>query len=692
MHREPKAGGDRVLLGFAIGAVAWVALYAALTAASRDSPQLSRFVDNVLYLVPIAVAAVLSVYAARHTTQRVRTAWRLLAVSALLWFAGELIWALYAYLTPGGAPVPSLADVGYLLSYAVALPAIVIGLGLGARGLLDALLVAAGGAALGWQMILGPLVPDAWTATAVTAFLYPVFSVSIASVVIAVLVSGVQRPPTSLVVVGAAFFLSAVTDAVYAYQTVLHAYSSAGWLNLGWQVEAVLLGFAALLAGRRAEGGHGRIDDPELSYLPAVVAVLTVGGLAVVELILLGEGGQATLLVVSMLLLTFMLVRQVIASRDRARLTRQLRTAAITDPLTDLYNRRFFKETLDVEADLAARHRTPLSLILVDLDHFKEINDNFGHSAGDAVLTDVAHRLRRSVRGGDLVCRYGGEEFVCLLPRTRGQDAIELAERIRAAMSRTPTPVQGRPGGTTLTASLGVASAEPVDGKPIDVAALIDAADEAVYLAKAHGRDRVVGSERLTQPIVDPTLGLPPALLWMADQLDGAAGATVSRWALRTAARLGLDEPTQHRTAAAGRVHDIGEICFDRPPPAPPGTPEQQDRREHPREGARLLIEYAHRPDLAPLVAAHHERYDGTGYPDGLAGADIPIGARVIAVCDAWAATRTDRREPGPAGSRRELVDGRGSRFDPAVVDAFLALVDEGAIDEVAMDDPAPGR
>ncbi|WP_155375101.1 bifunctional diguanylate cyclase/phosphohydrolase [Catellatospora vulcania] len=677
-----------------LAGVAWVALYAVLMRASRNSPDAARLVGEVIYLAPIAAATALAVYAAGHTRGRVSTAWRLLIVSNSLWLIGESTWAVYSYLVPEGAPVPSFADAAYLLSYAVALPAIVIGLGLGVlgrtQGLLDALLVAAGAAAIGWQTLISPLVPTTWSAAALVTFLYPVFSVSIVSILVAVLLSGARHVPRSMIIVGTAFGLAAITDGAYAYLTAVDHYESSSWVNLGWQIEAVLLCVAAVVAGRRAESDQPRTVDPDLAFLPVVVAVLAVGGLAVADLVLVGRLSLVTL-VVTMLLLLGLLVRQVVATRDRDRLTQGLRTAAITDQLTGLYNRRFFKEMVDVEADRAVRRRLPLSLVLIDLDHFKDINDTYGHSVGDAVLADVAQRLRQEVRGSDLLCRYGGEEFVCLLPATPAPAAYELAERLRQTLRGTTVTIPGVPEPVRLTASLGVATDEPGERGQIDTDALIDEADQAVYRAKALGRDRVIGSGQPSATAAGPVTDLPPALVWMADRIDRAFGdrecaAAVSRWAFRTATRLGLDEAVQRRTAAAARVHDIGRItCLATRQPDQPSDGGRPDDPGHPAQGARLLVELAARPDLAPLVAAHHERHDGTGYPYGLAGADIPVEARIIAVCDAWAVLRAGDPDPlgaSPPPGRDELLAGRGTRFDPAVLDAFLALLDDGALDD----------
>src|SRR5262249_4051366 len=156
-----------------------------------------------------------------------------------------------------GPRVPSVADIGFVLHYLTALPAVLIGLSMGvlawARGLLDAVLVSVAAAAIGWQLVIGPLSPDPLNAAALTTFLYPVLDLSIVSVVAAVALSGRRNVPGSMIVVAAAFGVAAITDAGYTHAIVLNTYGDSSWLNLGWQVQAVLLCFAALVAARRAE-------------------------------------------------------------------------------------------------------------------------------------------------------------------------------------------------------------------------------------------------------------------------------------------------------------------------------------------------------------------------------------------------------------------------------------------------------
>jgi len=690
---------QRSLVVAVLVGLAWLALYAGLTALSRRSGGLSSFVANVVYLLLIAAAAGLAGIAARRTHGRVRLVWWLLAASTFSWFTGEVVWSVESYLSSGTAPIPSLADIGYVFQYVFALPAVLIGLRLGVlaqtRGLLDALLVGAGVAAIGWQFLIDPLVPDAWNGAAFITLLYPVLDLSIVSVFLAVALSGRRRLPLSIALVGVGFVVGAVTDSFYTYAVALRRYTSASWLNIGWQVQAVLLCFAALVAASQLRADSRRQDvKRDLTIVPALIAVLAVAGVAIFDKVRLGQLSNMTL-VISILLFVGLLGRQFIAIRDRTRLADQLRTAAVTDVLTGLPNRRHFEEALNVEVPLAGREHRALSLIMVDLDNFKNVNDTYGHATGDAVLVQAADRVRRCVPAGDLTCRYGGEEFVCLLPGAEEAAAIGLARSIQLAMNSSPVSLPDRPDVVRLTASLGVAAIDSMRASPVDADELLEAADRALYRAKADGRDRVVGASWPSSSEQDADKGVPAALVWLADKIDSMLSysehtAVVAKWCLALAARLGLGHTDQRRAANAARLHDIGKVGIGRDlltKPGPLDAYEWERMRDHPAEGARIIIEYTDRPDLAPVVAAHHERYDGTGYPLGLAGQDIPLEARIIAVCDAWAAMRVDRPYSlalTDEQAREQLVNGRGSQFDPVVVDAFLTLVDEGAIEAPA--------
>jgi HD-GYP domain-containing protein (c-di-GMP phosphodiesterase class II) len=263
-----------------------------------------------------------------------------------------------------------------------------------------------------------------------------------------------------------------------------------------------------------------------------------------------------------------------------------------------------------------------------------------------------------------------------------------------------PVPGEQR---VALTASVGLATAGHRAGRSAsNVDALVDDADAALYRAKAAGRNRVVAAGGLADLILDTDPDLPTALVWLADRIDGKLSVqehstAVSRWALLTGERMGLDHAALRRVAAAGRLHDIGKINVADAiltKVTPLTDAEWVQLRRHPDESARLLTDLGQRPDLAAIAVAHHERWDGGGYPHGLAGTDIPVEARIVAVADAWAAMRADRPYAAALSeeaARAEIRAGRGTQFDPAAADAFLELVAEGAIGELAsLTHPAP--
>jgi diguanylate cyclase (GGDEF)-like protein len=182
---------------------------------------------------------------------------------------------------------------------------------------------------------------------------------------------------------------------------------------------------------------------------------------------------------------------QLAVAISHARLFRQMQTQAITDSLTGLYNRRFFQASLDREIKLAERHHDVVSLIMLDLDRLKHLNDTFGHRAGDAALVHLARLMKQTVRSVDICARYGGEEFVLVLPRCQHDDALRLAERLRLTIASTPLPKIGQ-----ITASLGVAT---YPDSALTKEDLLEQADQAMYRAKTTGRNRVMTSRPQAQ-------------------------------------------------------------------------------------------------------------------------------------------------------------------------------------------------
>jgi diguanylate cyclase (GGDEF)-like protein/putative nucleotidyltransferase with HDIG domain len=380
-----------------------------------------------------------------------------------------------------------------------------------------------------------------------------------------------------------------------------------------------------------------------------------------------------------------------LAVRARSRLARRLRASleeqerlAVSDGLTGLHNQRFLDEVVKLEVQRARESERPVGVVALNLDGLAEVNRVHGRVAGDRVLVEVAIRLRRTVRPADVLARYGGDEFAVALADADPETVLEIAERCRATIASTPFSLAGRE--VSVTASTGAAC---FPDHVRTAAELVDAAVGAAAAAKVAGRNAVRIAARTTEP-GDPistldaagVLGYLEAIADEVDRRQGVEGHSLAcaGWAGLLADALGLDDATRWRCVAAARLHDIGKVSV------PDAILRKAERlteaewsrvREHPTQGAQLIALAESLSEIAPIVAEHHERVDGRGFPSGKIGGEIASEARMVAVCDAWAAMLSDRPyRPALSAddARAELLAGSGTQFDAEVVAAFLAL------------------
>lgn len=364
--------------------------------------------------------------------------------------------------------------------------------------------------------------------------------------------------------------------------------------------------------------------------------------------------------------------------------------ASRTDPLTELTNRRGFRELLDLELERARRGQGQMTLLVGDMDRFKEVNDRSGQRVGDTALQRVARLLEASKRATDGLARVGGEEFALFLPDTDPQAAFAIAERLRRAV-RDEFAHDAVP----LTVSFGAAGY----GQHGETAAsLLSAAEEALHAAKSNGRDlTVIYSEALQQASRADERSrdieserFVAAILDLAETVDlrfsGNArhSETVGRYAEMMARELGLSEQRTARVQLAGRLHDIGKVNVADSVLSKPAKLSEEEFaiiKRHPDFGAQIL-EHPSLADVREWVRAHHERPDGSGYPLGLSGERIAIEARILAVADAYEAMTSDRAYSpsiGHAAARAELERCAGAQFDPRVIQAFLTVLERDA-------------
>jgi diguanylate cyclase (GGDEF)-like protein len=360
-----------------------------------------------------------------------------------------------------------------------------------------------------------------------------------------------------------------------------------------------------------------------------------------------------------------------------------VRTAASTDALTGLLNHGAMHVRVREEIARAARDGQPLCCVLIDLDDFKRVNDELGHPAGDAMLRRVADALRAEVRPYDQVARYGGDEFVLVLPGTEEHIARAVAERVRERVrGGAPRGFAGASG----NCSIGVSAWEP--GMTADD--LLAAADRALLLAKRTGKGRVAVANpdaeeelaRLQRSDASPAaVAALAAAIDARDNYGNGHSDEVVRLAKGVAMLLGLTADAVERVGHGALLHDVGKLAIPPEILRKDGVLDDAEWRvmvEHPVIGEGILRRIPQLAPLAPIVRHEHEHWDGTGYPDGLSGCRIPIGSRIVLACDAYAAMTAERpyrRALWKADAVAELRARAGTQFDPAVVEALLDLL-----------------
>jgi diguanylate cyclase (GGDEF)-like protein len=610
-----------------------------------------------LYLALMAGAAAL-VLLRGALVRPERSAWLTLGVAVALSALGDAVWDLHVErLDP--QPYPSVADAVWLASY----PATYAGLALLLRarlrtwrptlwldGVIGGLTAGAVGAAVVFAPVLAATEGD--PATVAVTLAYPLADlVTLLFVVAAFGVLG-WRPGRSWALVGLGLMLFAVADAIYVFQDSTGTYVGGGWLDALWPAGALAM---ATAAWQRPDRRRRRDDGWAMVVVPAIFALGALGVLIAADL---GDVSDvAVALAAGAVLLT--LVRGGLTLRENLRLIARGRRESLTDGLTELANRRAVMLDLE-EAFAQGLASGPRTLAFFDLDGFKRYNDAFGHAAGDALLTRLGHRLSAVVSGRGTAYRLGGDEFCVVLEESAEREG-DLVRRLAATLSE-------RGDGFDVTSSVGVIDLHGEAASPADA---LQIADARMY-AEKDGR-RGVGRHQARDVLLQTLSEREPEL---HEHMRG-----VGELALRVARRIGMHGEALDEVVRGAELHDVGKMAVPDAilhKPAALDPDEWAFVHQHTIIGERILAAAPALRPVALLVRSSHERWDGRGYPDGLAGEAIPVGARIIGVCDAYDAMRTDRPYRRACTKAEALVELRrcaGTQFDPAIVEAFCAEI-----------------
>jgi diguanylate cyclase (GGDEF)-like protein len=671
VERQVKAA-----VGLAVALLAWSIAALVVDQTTDWGIHLRQAVSLALLVSTAAVA----VWAATRTGGRRAILWGLVAAASGCWLAGEIAAIV------GGAHSETVTQWTSVAAYALLFTGLAIWLtttswyGRIATALDAILIVLAAGTVWGIYVMHSAR----WTSD-LAPFL--VFTLAVSTFALGVTAFPTLRRPTWATFLAIGVGLGAAADVLRTeFPDVNGVFAVALTDGRG----LLLLVAAAVAVSDGLAYRPGERQATRVRFAVGMIALGVTVAAAASEYARTKDHGTVALIVVGASIATLLLRLSLHAAkkhRDTERLVAALREQerlAVVDSLTGLYNRRFFDAALQLEVERTQRSGGRIGLLVLDLDHFKSVNDVHGHLVGDEILREVGKRLMRAIRTGDIVARHGGEEFVVLLPGGGPEQLAEIGERCRHSIGDSAMGANGAK--LNVTASVGGAS-WPEDGQT--VREVFEAADAALYRAKQNGRDRVELARH--RSAVPPRAVAQPAPQ-RRQQATGPRPSSCSprhmaTWAALTARALGLDEGTQQRCAVAARFHDVGkavipkEVLHKRGPLSPA---EWELLHEHPAFGARLVSLIPQFAAATRAILEHHERFDGRGYPRGIQREEISREGHIVALCDAWVAMRSGRPYAAPkteTEARAELLAARGTQFDPEVVETFL-MFDESAVSE----------
>ena len=449
--------------------------------------------------------------------------------------------------------------------------------------------------------------------------------------------------------------------------------------------EAVSTGLPVCITASECTGGNLEVSTEPcfgtIAVIPLISRRLNLGALC------FGRNDGRSSFSEETLALGRSIASQIAVALENARRYDDARFLAERDSLTGLLNHRGVSRRLEQELARSESSGSVFALVMIDVDNFKLFNDVYGHVVGDRVLQRVASLLNSVLRRSDAIGRYGGDEFIVIMPGSDVQSAVPLIERLQDSLESHSLHV-GDGQDVPIKMSYGVATF-PFDGR--GVGELLAAADANLYRSKQRGGDRITasGSDDSLRPMPLGSFAALDGLVTTVDKKDHYTrkhSDDVTEYALALASKLGLSLETQRSLRIAALLHDVGKIGVpDRilRKPAKLSEKEFEAVKQHVALGELIIKGIPNPKEVLSAVSSHHEDFDGKGYPRGLKGEEIPLPGRILAVTDAYSAMTSDRpyrKALSVEGAKAELRRVSGSQLDPKVVDAFLELLreDEG--------------
>jgi diguanylate cyclase (GGDEF)-like protein len=601
---------------------------------------------------------------------RAEPGWALIGLGALCWASGDVYWQLNLA-TLSSPPVPSWADAGYLSFCPLAFIGILSLVRKRASGAPKALVADAVAAslavgALSAAVVVNPVLTHATggALAVATNLAYPLVDLALLGLIVGATALGGWRLQRTWVLLGLSVVSFWIADSLYLITVATNTYAQSEWFNPLWYWSPIIAAWAAWLprptaaASVRREGTRG------------IVMSLAFTCLALGTLVWSSFSSVGTIaIVLATLSLQVIMIRLLLTWRENAALLSASQEEALTDALTGLANRRALALELERRMTMS-EEQTPYVLALFDLDGFKHYNDSFGHPTGDTLLQRLGTKLRAELDGRGSVYRMGGDEFCALIDVPDPVCADELAAPPGEVVEAAAKALTDHGDGFMIGCSYG-SILLPAEADSAETALRL--ADQRMYAQKRG--DRASASRQsadvLLRALTERNLEL------------GSHLRDVAELARVVARGLGLPQEEVENIRQAAELHDLGKVAIPDAilfKPGPLSDSEWAFIRRHTLIGERIAGAAPALRRVATLVRSTHENVDGSGYPDGLAGEKIPLGSRIIYVCDAFDAMTTDRAYCPAMDEEAALAELRrcaGTQFDAAVVEQFCSVIRE---------------